>query len=160
MKRRLLPVLLLVQLLLTGAAPASLPWRAFDQGLEAAAKSDRLLLVQIYADWRHECHKMEQDMLSQAPLQRLILEHYVPARVNLQSQRQLRYQGQLLSEEQSRYGVELSYAKAVSPSARFELSASYSPYEYVLGAPTSYSVRHDNGGSNKVEFEALWAVAF
>jgi hypothetical protein len=67
---------------------------------------------------------------------------------------------QLLSDEQSRYGVELSYAKAVSSSARFELSASYSPYEYVLGAPTSYSVRHDNGGNNQVEFEALWAVAF
>ena len=66
---------------------------------------------------------------------------------------------QLLADEQSRYGVELSYIKAISSASRFELSANYSPFQYVLGAPTSYSVRHDNSG-NQIEFEALWTVAF
>jgi hypothetical protein len=64
----------------------------------------------------------------------------------------------LLTDEQSNYGVELSYAKNAGAS-RVEFSASYSPFQYVLGAPTSYSVRHDNG-RNQVEFEARWSVAF
>jgi len=64
----------------------------------------------------------------------------------------------LLTDEQSNYGVELSYAKDTG-AARVELSASYSPFQYVLGAPTSYSVRRDNG-RNQVEFEARWTVAF
>jgi hypothetical protein len=65
----------------------------------------------------------------------------------------------LLTDEQSNYGVELSYAKNAGAASRIELSASYSPFQYVLGAPTSYSVRRDDG-RNQVEFEARWTVAF
>lgn len=65
----------------------------------------------------------------------------------------------LLTDEQSNYGVELSYAKDVDAASRVEFSASYSPFQYVLGAPTSYSVRRDDGG-NQIEFEARWTVAF
>ncbi|PKL76551.1 MAG: hypothetical protein CVV27_09700 [Candidatus Melainabacteria bacterium HGW-Melainabacteria-1] len=85
---------------LSAASPANWSWQAIDTGLEAAAKADRLLLLQVYAEWCHECHKLEADMRSNPTLARLLQEHFVPARLDIQSHRQVLYQGEALSEEQ------------------------------------------------------------
>lgn len=66
---------------------------------------------------------------------------------------------QLLDDGRSANGVELGYARSLGRHSRLELMASYSPVQYVLGAPTSRSVQNDYG-SRQVEFEALWSVAF
>lgn len=66
---------------------------------------------------------------------------------------------QLLDEGHSANSVELSYVRGLGRNARMELQATYSPIQYVLGAPTSRSVRNDYG-SRQIEFEALWSLAF
>ncbi len=65
----------------------------------------------------------------------------------------------LLNDGQADYSVEARYSKRFDANSRLQFSASYTPYEYILGAPTSYSVRNDIRG-RQVEFEALLAFAF
>ncbi|MEO8672670.1 MAG: hypothetical protein ABI411_15225 [Tahibacter sp.] len=66
---------------------------------------------------------------------------------------------QLLSEDYSDHSVDFTYARQIGANSRLQLVASYAPTQYLLGAPTSYSVR-DQFGGNQVEFEALWAMRF
>ncbi len=81
-------------------AHQGLPWRRFDAGLNEAVKSQKVILLQVYADWCHECHHIEMDILGDVTLRRLVQDKFVPVRVNLQSQQSVKYQGESMSEEQ------------------------------------------------------------
>lgn len=67
----------------------------------------------------------------------------------------------LLDADQSGSGrtLELVLGRNTGPNSRFQLSASYAPYQYVLGAPTSNAAR-DEGRGSQIEFQALWGVNF
>lgn len=69
----------------------------------------------------------------------------------------------LLDADQGGAGrtFELVFGRDTGASSRFQLSASYAPFQYVLGAPTSrYSVREDGVRGSQVEFQALWGISF
>ena len=112
MKNRILPIAaIFVALLailvawgpLTGlpaTAAAGLSWQAYDTGLEQARASRKPILVQVYAEWCQECHRLEQDMQSDARINSLLQRNFVLVRVNLGSEQQVRYQGKLISEKQ------------------------------------------------------------
>lgn len=97
-------VLLTVTLPSLAASPheahPGLPWRRFDAGMSEAVKSQKVVLLQVYADWCHECHHIEMDILNDSTLSRLVKDKFVPVRINLQSQQNIKYQGETMSEEQ------------------------------------------------------------
>lgn len=81
------------------AGSAPLPWLAYDKGLEQAHARRKPLMIQVYADWCHECHQLSQDMLS-PPISRILQRSFVLARINLGSDKLVNYQGTRLSEKQ------------------------------------------------------------
>lgn len=95
----LILISLLMAPLMTGAAP-SLSWLAYDQGLEQARMRHKLLMVQVYADWCKECHRLSQDMRTHSAISRLLQRDYVLARLNLGSDSSVKFQGEILSEKQ------------------------------------------------------------
>jgi hypothetical protein len=59
----------------------------------------------------------------------------------------------------SSHDVEFTFAHAFGVNSSLRLAATYAPTQFVLGLPTSNSLR-DNGNSNQIEYEALWITRF
>lgn len=82
-----------------GQTDNRLPWQRYDAGLEQAQTDHKPLLVQVYADWCRECHRLEAELASHPQLTPLLRQHFVLARLNLGSDNPLRHKGQTLSEK-------------------------------------------------------------
>jgi hypothetical protein len=59
----------------------------------------------------------------------------------------------------SSHDVELGFAHAFTENSNFRFAATYAPTEFVLGLPTSYSLRN-GGDGNQIEYEAMWTTRF
>lgn len=98
MKRLLLP-LLLISLAAPACADAQgLPWAHPGAGLSQARQQDRILMLQVHKEGCKECEHMAADLAGDPELGRLWRQYLVPARLDMGSQQQLRWQNQALSE--------------------------------------------------------------
>jgi len=59
----------------------------------------------------------------------------------------------------SSHDVEFAFTRAFGSNSSLHLAATYAPTEFVLGLPTSNSLRNLNSG-NQIEYEALWITRF
>ncbi|MEP6484864.1 MAG: hypothetical protein ABJB01_10465 [Rudaea sp.] len=59
----------------------------------------------------------------------------------------------------SSHDIELGFSHAFTGNSNFRISATYAPTEFVLGLPTSFSLRNGNDG-NQIEYEAMWTTRF
>jgi len=59
----------------------------------------------------------------------------------------------------SSHDVEFAFTRAFGANSSLHLAATYAPTEFVLGLPTSNSLRNLNSG-NQIEYEALWITRF
>ncbi len=59
----------------------------------------------------------------------------------------------------SSHDVEFGFSHAFSDTSNFRFAATYAPTEFVLGLPTSFSLRNGSDG-NQIEYEALWTTRF
>lgn len=82
----------------TGAA--ALAWQRYDTGFAQASASRKPIMVQVYADWCRECHRLQAAIEADAGLSKRLRQDFVLVRLNLGSDAQVRFQGQLLSEKQ------------------------------------------------------------
>ncbi|HYD05507.1 MAG TPA: DUF255 domain-containing protein [Reyranella sp.] len=92
--RRFLTVLLI---LLAGTARAetpspSLPWQKWEPALfDRAAREDRYILLHMAAVWCHWCHVMEGTTYRDPAIQKVILDKFIPVRVDQDSDPELSY---------------------------------------------------------------------
>ena len=59
----------------------------------------------------------------------------------------------------SSHDVEFSFTRAFGANSSVHLAATYAPTEFVLGLPTSNSLRSGSNG-NQIEYEVLWVTRF
>ena len=59
----------------------------------------------------------------------------------------------------SSHDVEFGFSHAFTQNSNFRFAATYAPTEFVLGLPTSFSLRNGNDG-NQIEYEAMWTTRF
>ncbi|MGH8041616.1 MAG: hypothetical protein ACREPN_06180 [Rudaea sp.] len=57
------------------------------------------------------------------------------------------------------HNVEFGFARAFGSASSLHLAASYAPSEFVLGLPTSNSLRN-TGGGGQIEYQMLWTTLF
>jgi len=57
-------------------------WFSFEEGLEKAGESGRLVLLDIYAQWCHWCNVMENTTYRDKDVVNLIEKYYIPVRVD------------------------------------------------------------------------------
>ena len=59
----------------------------------------------------------------------------------------------------SSHDIQFGFARLFGANSSLRLAAIYAPSQFVLGLPTSYSLRSGND-SNQIEYEALWITRF
>jgi uncharacterized protein YyaL (SSP411 family) len=93
--RRLLALLLFSFSLLAGAAHAeapALPWQKWDPALfDRAAREHKYILLHMAAVWCHWCHVMESTTYRDPDVQRMILDKFIPVRVDQDADPELSY---------------------------------------------------------------------
>jgi len=57
------------------------------------------------------------------------------------------------------HNVEFGFARVFGSASSLNLAATYAPSEFVLGLPTSNSLRNADGG-HQIEYQALWTTRF
>jgi hypothetical protein len=59
----------------------------------------------------------------------------------------------------SSHDIEFNFNRDFGESSNLRLAATYAPTEFILGVPTSYSLR-SGGNGNEIEYEAMWTTRF
>lgn len=75
-------------------------WLDLSTAMEAAAEGDRHVLVFIEADWCAICKNMKARVFTEAPITAALTQEYVPALINLDSRKLVRFGGDELSERE------------------------------------------------------------
>lgn len=57
------------------------------------------------------------------------------------------------------YDIEAAFAHMFGRNSSLRMAATYAPTQFVLGSPTSNSLRNGNSG-NQIEYEAVWTTRF
>jgi hypothetical protein len=57
------------------------------------------------------------------------------------------------------HNIEFGFAHAFGANSSLRVAATYAPTQFVLGLPTSFSLRNGNDG-NQIEYEVLWTTRF
>ena len=96
----LVPALLLVDPS-TGRVPsaraAGVTWRAWNEGLAAAAGSGKPVIVDVYTDWCGWCKRMDRDTYARAEVSEYLNRHFVMVRLNAESNQSVSYGGRALT---------------------------------------------------------------
>lgn len=70
---------------LAPAAHAEVRWRTWDDGLAAAKKSRRRVIVDVYTNWCGWCRRMDADVYGRADIAAYLAEHFVTVKLNAES---------------------------------------------------------------------------
>ncbi|HZP67332.1 MAG TPA: hypothetical protein VFB32_13610, partial [Rudaea sp.] len=64
-----------------------------------------------------------------------------------------------LAPYMSSHDIEFAFSHPFGAASNLRFAATYAPTQFLLGGPTSYSLRN-NFGSSQLEYEALWTTRF
>lgn len=76
----------------------SLKWKGFDEGLAEAKKVNKKILVDVYTDWCGWCKKMDKEVYADKEVAEYLAKRYVVIKLNAESDAQLTYRDQTLSQ--------------------------------------------------------------
>jgi uncharacterized protein YyaL (SSP411 family) len=66
-------------------------WMEFDEGMEKAAKENKLLLVDVYTDWCHWCKEMDKNVYTDQIVIDLINEKFIPIKLDAESDEKIHF---------------------------------------------------------------------
>ncbi len=69
-------------------------WHSFDEGLAKAQKEGKFLLVDFYTDWCKWCKVMDEKTYSDAGVQKIMRDMFVPVRLNPEKPGTVHFMGQ------------------------------------------------------------------
>jgi len=94
--RRLIPAICFLFLLPTAnAAPVS--WRGWNDGLAAAARAGKPVIVDVVTDWCGWCKRMDRDVYARAEVSEYLNRNFVMVRLNAESSERVSYTGRTLT---------------------------------------------------------------
>jgi thioredoxin-related protein len=87
------PWLLSLLLLLPVVAGAAPSWRTWDEGLKEAARLQRPVLVDVYADWCGWCKRMDRDVYARPDVQGYLAGRFVTVKLDAESGDRVHWEG-------------------------------------------------------------------
>lgn len=86
-------------------APADLPWQTLEAAVTSAAKSDRKIMLSIYAPWCGFCRKQNLEVFPEKAVHGFLKEHFELARLNGDDTETIqRFRGHILNGTQLAQG--------------------------------------------------------
>jgi|GEM_PF-290136 len=82
-------------------------WYGFEEGIALSAATGKHVVIDFYTDWCKWCKVMDEETFSVPDVQAYLFEHFVPIRINAESDETVSYRGQNYSyrELTSAFGV-------------------------------------------------------
>ncbi len=68
-------------------------WKHWNEGMEAARRNGRPVLVDVYTDWCGWCERMDAEVYSKPDVSSYLAAHFVTVRLNAESGELTSYQG-------------------------------------------------------------------
>jgi thioredoxin-related protein len=69
-----------------GADPEGLKWKSYSEGRKEAQADGKKVLIDVYTTWCGWCRKMDRDVYENDAVREYILEHFIPVKLNAESQ--------------------------------------------------------------------------
>jgi len=105
----LLSGLLSVQLHAQSApVPDNIEWTGVDQALKRAADEEKLVLINVYADWCPYCRRMHREVYPDERVEKPVSDYFIPVVINTESEDPVTYLGNKFTE--SEFAVALQYS--------------------------------------------------
>ncbi len=76
-----------------------IPWTNIQDGAEQALNENKKLYVYVYTDWCSWCKRMEEETFADESVANYMNDKYVPVSLDAESQKQVRFNGQRMSEQ-------------------------------------------------------------
>lgn len=84
----------------SSASPAKIAWVEYDEGAKIANETGKKLLVDVYTDWCTWCKKMDADVYTAADVRAQIEKHFVPVKLNAESNESVEFNGSSMTKIQ------------------------------------------------------------
>jgi len=68
----------------------SITWVKYDEGLKLAAKTEKLIIVDVYTNWCKFCHKMDRETFSDKNIIEFLGENFIGVKLNAESKKKMK----------------------------------------------------------------------
>jgi len=72
---------------------SEIDWHTFDQGMKAAKKQEKVLVVDFYTDWCHWCKVMDKETYGNPEVVDYVKKNVVMAKINAETNEKFEYRG-------------------------------------------------------------------
>jgi len=85
----------------------NLDWQQMERALKLALDNDKLILIDVFAQWCPYCQRMQSDVYPSEKVEEKVKKYFIPVRIDTESDRTMSYHGNEFTE--SEFAAALQY---------------------------------------------------
>jgi thioredoxin-related protein len=85
----------------------NLNWQEMERALELASEHDKLILIDVFAQWCPYCQRMQSEVYPSDEVEEVVNKYFIPVRIDTESDEALSYHGNDFT--QAEFAVALQY---------------------------------------------------
>jgi thioredoxin-related protein len=85
----------------------NLDWQQMDRALKLASDQDKLILIDVFAQWCPYCQRMQSEVYPSEKVEEKVKKYFIPVRIDTESSKSMSYLGNEFTE--SEFAAALRY---------------------------------------------------
>jgi thioredoxin-related protein len=85
----------------------NLDWQEMEAALELASEQEKLILIDVFAQWCPYCQRMQSEVYPSGEVEEVITKYFIPVRIDTESEKGLTYHGNEFT--QAEFATALQY---------------------------------------------------